>query len=328
MRLGVYIFAGLTFLIAGIKVWHSIRFGDSDPLAFLVGLPATIIAICALELTLRENRRNNTPIVTLVSYKGQGIQYPITVGAQVGPQFSIVLRNEGITLWNVAIHLEFHLLPSGSSRTEFSLMKKDDRTQANDKVEFARGMMAEYVLDWGRVRPDNCKMYASNLARLKDFKKQRTSIVIQSQGFDACSIPIGSWSYKSKRVWNWFASQINWWFEAFEFEDSRQPAQQPPKTFWEKVRRRWSQSRLAPKVATWLGRRPGYYFEPVKHKPTLEFYLAWFIREIQDQPPPLNQPLYPFGNQPFPTQPPQQSQPPQQCQPPTENHGGSNPSAG
>src|ERR1035441_5457089 len=84
----------------------AVHFGDTDPLALIVGSFATIISLLAFWLTWQETRRSNCPIVKVKACEGTD-RRSRQGGWQQSQEFTIVLHNRGISLWEIDVSLEF-----------------------------------------------------------------------------------------------------------------------------------------------------------------------------------------------------------------------------
>jgi hypothetical protein len=144
-------------------------------------------------------------------------------GWQQSQQFVIALHNRGISLWDMKVYLQFldrHLISGGSyemgrrskDQGQFarSVPQTTEPTPEKHPTEFARGMIAEFEITSAKLYPGvTSAEFAARFSQLTNARKQRASITVHSQDFQACSIPISGFWDRSKRQWNWFADKIN-----------------------------------------------------------------------------------------------------------------------
>lgn len=207
-----------------------IHFGDVDPLAFIVATFATFISLLAFWLTWQETRRNNRPIVKVRACEGKESLSRFD-GWQPFPEFTIVLSNRGISLWDVEVWLEVLGEEHGSFAYQFRRTSKDERLfgghfigvspspsplplQNNHPTEFARGMITEYQISSKHLYPNvSPEMFIDSFSGIKDIRKQRARITVHSQGYEVYSIPISGAVDRLKGRWNRFAYSINGRFD-------------------------------------------------------------------------------------------------------------------
>ena len=190
----------LLVLLLFISLWlisPIIHFGEVDPLALVVG-------VVAIWFVWQENRRNNTPIIRVRECEGS--EHYGNDG-QISQRFRVLLHNRGISLWNMTVVICFkHKNYSGDC--SYELIPKNP-VEANDAIEFARGMLAEYELNSDKFSSSLGLAMRASLTKLENAGKQEAKICVYSQGYLACSIPIGNFGDRIKGQWNRFAYKIN-----------------------------------------------------------------------------------------------------------------------
>ncbi len=206
----------------------AVEFGAVDPLALVVASFATVISLLAFWLTWQETRRNNTAIVKVTGCQGTE-KRSIQDGWQPSQEFTIVLHNRGISLWDVKVSLEFLGEQGfGSCSYELSPKSKDEDLCANQFIghkatptptppheeppaEFARGMIAEFEITSRKLPPvpNSKEMFVQIFSGLTDARKQQAKFTVHSQGYQVCSISIGGFRDRLKGKWNWRANKIN-----------------------------------------------------------------------------------------------------------------------
>ena len=247
-----------------------IHFGDVDPLALIVASFATFISLLAFWLTWQETRRSNTPIVKMRECDASSEIHH----NQCFQKFRILLHNQGISLWNVTVHIEF-TGGEGGGQYAFEMSPTgrnlDNPIRENASAEFARGMLGEYNLNSAGFNgvPGGYEITMKAFDGLRRPRKQKARIVIRSQDYEASSIRIGGFGDRMKDRWNWLARKINWWF--FDLPE-------PPRNVWERIRALWL--RLVREVKPRSSTRREYVFKIAPIFPSLEGELMTFIREL------------------------------------------------
>jgi hypothetical protein len=197
----------LLVLLLFVSLWlisPIIHLGEVDPLALVVG-------VVAIWFVWQENRRNNTPIVRVRECEGSSVQESSRNDGQIFQQFRILLQNCGVSLWNVKVAIRFKHKNYGGT-CSYELTPKSP-VEANDTVEFARGMLAEYELNSDKFSSSLGLAMRASLTKLENAGKQEAKICVYSQGYLACSIPIGNFQDRIKGQWNRFAYKVNGLFE-------------------------------------------------------------------------------------------------------------------
>lgn len=190
------------------------QFGPADPLALVVG-------VVAIWFVWQETKRNNTPIVKIKECKGFSQQSVYENNGQLFHEVSVVLENRGVSLWNMSVAVQFRgadesgMSPDDSGTFLFQLSPKVDRDSDPEqpplgRVEFARGMFAEYAIKSYKIQERGGGAY---LGKLRDCWKQKARICVYSQGYLACSVRVGGFWDWIKGCWNRFAYKVNRHFE-------------------------------------------------------------------------------------------------------------------
>jgi hypothetical protein len=191
-------------------------FADSDLVAFesfLVSVVSLGLALFAICYTIRESRRNVTPTFEVIMCSC--LRRLRMSDGEIPYVFLFRIRNIGVSLHDPIMHLAF----CGSDGLGWRriALSRDKDTQS-DKGEFARGMIADFVL-----RSDECKLpiYQSFLSEIRNMNEQKVQLVLVTQGcYDAKGFLIGDWTDRTKHYLGQFAYRFNRWFDR-ESTDSR-----------------------------------------------------------------------------------------------------------
>ena len=104
---------------------------------------ALFVAALALWLTIREIRRNNCVILDIRECEGSTCQNINENNSQFFHYTKVLIRNDGITLYDVGLALTYRL-PDFGGEMSFHFQRKDDNAQSQNT--FSRGMIAEFHL--------------------------------------------------------------------------------------------------------------------------------------------------------------------------------------
>lgn len=168
-----------------------------------IDLIALFLSFVAIWYTIRESRRNNSVVLRIKDCKST---FSSTgPGENVRKTFSIIVRNEGISLHNVEANLIF--VPSNGHGRINMVVKRRRPSKGTD--EFARGMVAEFYLDSTEL--DEVGHYF--IEELKDLKKQDVNLCIFSQGYLAKEFRIGGRIDRLKLKWNHYSYRFNSLFD-------------------------------------------------------------------------------------------------------------------
>jgi hypothetical protein len=180
-------------------VLFALEFGPVDPLALIVALCALAISLLALVIAWQESRRNNRVIL---SVEQSYCSYPQKIDendCKTFCEYHLAIQNRGISLFNVRATIDFR----GEDGVWRSIGIDDNGS--NDFAEFARGMVATFVLKSYRQNDTVIQM----LQCLKDPGKQGAYISILAQNFRACRFRVGGWWNGIKDRWNRLAYIVN-----------------------------------------------------------------------------------------------------------------------
>lgn len=182
-----------------------------DPFGWLI----SFLAVFAVYAEFFRSRRVQVRIVEIRT----SLQLDHQTGTST-PVLSILLRNAGRPLHDVAAGIAFH--PWGSPglltvpMSAAPMPGRDDfgRSQlaSVQKGEWGYGMVAEFCIQANRLRPEQLKLLQS----LKKPLEQEAAIRIYSQGFGARDMPVGSTWDQFKKRWNEFAGRINPLFQTMK----------------------------------------------------------------------------------------------------------------
>ena len=166
-----------------------------DPITFC-------IALLALLLTYMECRRNSRVILEVLETRCCFTQSRDENDGRPYSDFTILMRNSGITLHGVHAVLSFRE-PNGASRINVPLQVRSSHASAAGK--FARGMIVEFGMKSSSLRP----FEASLLLSLKCPRIQRATVAIFSQEFFVKRFRIGGMRDRVLTSWNRLAFLIN-----------------------------------------------------------------------------------------------------------------------
>lgn len=159
--------------------------------------PTLVVALLALWIAFFNYRRNNHVVVQILHCESAS-----THGIRDRYQlFRVLLRNLGIPLHDISMHLSF-TGPDGSGDATTPLHARDGtRIIAG---QFAKGMMAEFEFRTDRMddrEPDFLEM-------LRDLRTQSARLDLAAGGYRATSFKLHSWTLPLKARWNWFAHRL------------------------------------------------------------------------------------------------------------------------
>jgi hypothetical protein len=166
-----------------------------DPAAFAMALVAILV-------TLREVKRNNTVIFSILECSKHGRS---SEGENNGQRFDhllVLVRNVGVPIHDPAMSLNF-TGRDGFGRFNIQLHKKNERTGDHD--ELSKGMIAEFGFKSYELDATATGM----LMELEDPAKQDACLFIFSQGYLAKQLRVGGLRDRVASKWNSLASRIN-----------------------------------------------------------------------------------------------------------------------
>jgi hypothetical protein len=126
-------------------------------------------------------------------------------------EFSVLIRNQGISLHDPNLDLSFHE-KDGFGTVGLPLKRRDERTGQHS--EFARGMIAEFSLISYEIDPESRK----TLQRLVDLAGQDACLTLYSQGYLAWVRHAGRFRDRLAAKWNAFAYYFNLSFRGTEVQ--------------------------------------------------------------------------------------------------------------
>lgn len=176
--------------------------GMNFDLNLFVNLAVLAVALVAIWFTVRESRRNNSPVLSIKECQSSfHCESMDENNRQPFDAFTIVIQNHGIALHDVKVALWFRDLPEyGSIRLDL------DSADEGEHPQFARGMVAKFVMksylldSWGK----------GMLHRLRDPVEQRAEIHVYSQGYLAYSFKAWSLAERLREKWNRLAVRVNY----------------------------------------------------------------------------------------------------------------------
>jgi hypothetical protein len=167
---------------------------------------ALFVAALALWLTIREIKRNNCVILDIRECEGSTCQQAGENNCQFFHYLKVLIRNDGITLFNVQLALTYQLPKYGGGMSVHFQRKDDNSLEQNT---FSRGMIAEFHLKSYLYDP----FTIDRLIKLENLVKQNARLRVYSQGYLAKEIRISTLWDRLKLKWNKLAYRMNGKFE-------------------------------------------------------------------------------------------------------------------
>jgi hypothetical protein len=166
-----------------------------DPIAFLTSLFAVWFA-------WHESRKNNTVLLKIVDVQCTGRQAINENHCQPFMEFRVLIRNQGIALYDPQLALGY-TEQSGFGSMTVPLKRRTKRT--GEISQFARGMIAEFGFKTYEMDEHDFHM----LNALKDVADQKARLTLFSQGFVAKVFHAGRWRDRLAQRWNSLAFRLN-----------------------------------------------------------------------------------------------------------------------
>ncbi len=150
---------------------------------------ATILALLAFLVSLREAHRNNTAILKLTKFSSHFTE----TAAGTAYELEVWIVNGGIQMQNISIALGF--AGRGKSGSCHLPIPLSDHSKSVAST-FLRGTTASFLLS--TADKEACRF----LGDLRDFEEQRPVIEVYNCSFWACSFPIYSRWDGFRKLWN------------------------------------------------------------------------------------------------------------------------------
>jgi hypothetical protein len=169
-----------------------------DPIAFLTSLFAVWFAY-------NESSRNNRTLVKIIRCRHFGSSSLYEHNGQLCEIFELIIRNQGITLHDPQVILDFTDRRGGGT---LSLPLKR-KAEASGHTEFSRGMIAVYRLN-------SCELDRTAVAFLHSLENpttQKPVLLLYSQGYLAWSRRVGDLKDRISLRWNRIAYKFNRMFD-------------------------------------------------------------------------------------------------------------------
>ena len=169
---------------------------------------AAASALLALWIAYTAHRASNHVWLKILDMEEGGAKRLGENNEQLFLYFQITLRNLGIPLHSMTVHLEFG---EGSGNYRIQLTRIGSRTGERkggifvaDTAEFAKGMTGVFAIKSYALDPTALAW----LSALKDPRKQNARITVHTQGFLAQEFPMRERFVSLRRVWNRIAIQL------------------------------------------------------------------------------------------------------------------------
>jgi len=161
-----------------------------------------VVAVLALWFAFYELRSNNNVVLRVKECRGSVMESVYENREQEFAYLSVVIRNHGICLHDLAVSLSF-CVERGGGRMSLGLVRAEGRTSQHD--QFSKGMVAEFSLKSYELEPGDTDMFLY----LKKPREQLAAFDVWSQGFIARQFRIGGFRDRIARRWNPIAYRFN-----------------------------------------------------------------------------------------------------------------------
>lgn len=170
-----------------------------DPVSFPVALIALVIA-------LREMRRNSHPILRLLKCDSR-IHTDRTNPRDPSTQLRVAIRNDGVTLHRVSLHLKWRLKDMSSYSLQLPLAENSEAQQ--ETGTFAPGMIAEFEFDSKRYFAKTPQLASYTIPWPEDPKAAQMALVVEAQGSEAARFRVDDYRQRNLKRWNKIARILN-----------------------------------------------------------------------------------------------------------------------
>ena len=167
-----------------------------------VGASAALVAALTAR---RESRMNSSVVLKVVKCAGVVKQSIHEHNAQRFAEFSVLIRNLGLPLHGATAEVVFHEV----GRLGLLQIALSNRSKSGPDGIFAKGMLAEFSLKSYELGDQGVQM----LAPIANARKNRASLRIYSQGYEAAEFPLTRLLDPLRIRWNGTALKFNGLFD-------------------------------------------------------------------------------------------------------------------